>query len=536
MPDNPVETRTTSIRCCQQSAAVATAFPLATEAGLEILSAGGNAIDAAVAAAWALCVCEPSASGLGGQTVLLIHFADGRTRVVDGHSYAPAGASPSTISVREQRRGHRACTVPLTPATLDWVQRAYGVLGCERVMAPAIRVADEGYAITRLQHRQTRWVADYLRESAAADLFLRNGSPPEIGSNFRQPALAGTLRRLADRGIDDFYRGGIARQIASDMARHGGLMTEDDLASCGPPTETEPLSTVYRGHRVLTVPPPGGGFQLLLALDILERLRPSGFSSACDDWREAIALTTSAVFRERERQSLPTEISTAPLRNWLSNENRALQIAREFAEPVRFPMPATDFVEEPGDTTHLSVSDRHGNVVMLTQSIQSVFGAKVANPDLGFLYNNYLFTCPREQHPYALRGRCRPRSNAAPTLVLRQDAAATRPVLALGAAGSRRIISSILQVVSGVIDHGLDIAAAVAAPRVHGFLGQKVWIERPAASDSLLENLGARCRKPIVKSRHHYAMGSVQALEFIGDGQVRGAADPRRDGTAGVLA
>jgi gamma-glutamyltranspeptidase / glutathione hydrolase len=520
----------------RQSAAVATAFPVATEAGVEILRAGGNAIDAAVAAAWTLCVCEPSASGLGGHTLLLVHLADGLTRVVDGHSYAPAAASPSTISMRQQRRGYRSCTIPRTPATLDWVQRTYGVLDRERVMAPAIRAATDGYAITPLQHRQVRWVGEYLRESGAAELFLADGVPPAIGSSFRQPALAATLRRLADCGIDDFYRGGIARRIASDMACHGGLMTLEDLASCAPPTEAEPIATDYGDHRVLTVPPPGGGMQLLLALDILGQLRPSPYVSAADGWREAVALTTSAVFREREGRALPVAGSIAPGDDPPSRASRAQQIAREIAQSARPPVPHCDLVEEPGDTTHLSVADCDGNIVMLTQSIQSVFGAKVANRELGFLYNNYLCTCPRAAaHPNALSASCRPRSNAAPTLVLRRDAAAARPVLALGAAGSRRIISSILQAVSGVVDHGLDIAAAIAAPRVHGLLGDKVWIERPAASDTLLERLRARGRRPIVKSRHDYAMGSVQALQFLADGRVCGAADPRRDGTHAVL-
>src|SRR5215813_552272 len=153
--------------------AVVTAFPLATEAGLEILRGGGNAMDAAAAAAWALSVCEPSASGLGGQTVLLVHQAGGPTRAIDGHSRAPAAASPDTITAREQRRGHRSCTIPSTPATLDWSQRKYGVLSREQVMAPAIRIATEGYRITRLQHRQTSWVAGHLRATGAAgELFL----------------------------------------------------------------------------------------------------------------------------------------------------------------------------------------------------------------------------------------------------------------------------------------------------------------------------------------------------------------------------
>ncbi|MCP1850160.1 MULTISPECIES: gamma-glutamyltransferase family protein [unclassified Bradyrhizobium] len=526
-----VELENAAVPMRQRDGAVVTAFPLATKAGSEILRAGGNAIDAAVAAAWTLCVCEPSASGLGGQTVLLVRFADGRTQFIDGHSRAPAAASLGTIEVNEQRRGYRSCTVPSTPVTLDWTHRKYGVLSRERVMASAIRIAEEGYAITPLQQRHTRWVADYLRASPAGELFLHEGLPPDIGRTFRQPKLAATLRRLADLGIEDFYCGQIARQIAADMRACGGLITEADLASCSAPAQADAVSALYGGHRIVSAPPPGGGMQLLLAFNVLAQTRAPGVASSDDDWRAAIALASSAVFRERELSPLAPDDLTPHLRDLRLGE----KYARRVADTVLNSRTGTqlDSPEEPGDTTHLSVCDRDGTVVMLTQSIQSLFGAKVAHRELGFLYNNYLCTCPRLSHPYGLGPRCRPRSNMAPTLVLQGSTGL--PLLALGAAGSRRIVSAILQVVSGVIDRGLDIAEAVAAPRVHGLVGRKVWIERPAASESLLAKLRARGRMPIVKSRHSFAMGSVNALQFAADGCVKGAADPRRDGLAEVL-
>ena len=511
-------------------ACAATAFPLATEAALELLRAGGNAVDAAAGAAWALSACEPSGSGLGGQTILLIRFADGRVCAIDGHSCAPAAASLESIGAAEQRRGYRSCTIPTTPATLDWVQRKYGVLSRGRVMEPAIRIAEEGYAITPLQHRQTAWVADVLRLSpAAAELFLRNDRPPEIGHMFRQPELARTLRRLADVGIEDFYQGAIASRIIADMQANGGLIAEADLKNCRRPRQTEPLVACYRGHRIVSVPPPGGGFQVLLALNILAQLVPPDCSA--DDRHEAIALATSAAFRERELQATARPEET--LRRSLSSTRYARRLASDMREHA--PGGANDTAEPPGETTHLSVSDRHGNVVALTQSIQSLFGAKAAHRDLGFLYNNYLLTCPRLPHPHALRPGCQPRSNAAPTLVLHEDRGAGRPLLALGAAGSRRIVSAIVQTISGIIDRRLDLAAALDAPRVHGMRLRKVWIEQPAASPALLARLRARGRTPIVKPPLGYAMGAVQALQFLPDATVTGAADPRRDGSVGVL-
>lgn len=514
--------------------AVATAFPLATSAGLEMLRAGGNAVDAAVAAAWALCACEPSASGLGGQTIILLRCSEGSPRVIDGHSHAPAAASPESIGKEEQRRGHRATTVPTTPATLQYAHEKYGRLRRCDVMAPAIRIAEEGYKVTPLQHRQACWVASALDHSAAA-LYLPRGAPPPIDHVFHQPALAATLRRLTDLGAEDFYRGGIARSIAQDMASRGGLITEEDLANCGPPRECEPISTCYRGHRIVTVPRPGGGPQLLLALAAIERLLPAGCRATADEWRTAIALTAAAVFRERERSAIALPDRIATVLSGAFDSDCVGAIAAELSGAVRLPAAVRSGAEEPGDTTHLTVCDRYGNVVALTQSIQSLFGAKVAHPELGFLYNNYLRTCPRRPHPYGLASRCGPRSNATPTLVLRSDDDRAPPMLALGAAGSRRITSAILQVATGVIDQRLDIAAAVAAPRVHGLTSGKVWVEAPACSEQLLKNLEARGFRPIVKSRHSYSMGAVQALHFLPEGEVRGAADPRRDGTAETL-
>lgn len=236
---------------------VATAFPAATEAGWKTLQAGGNAVDAAVAAAWALCVCEPSGSGLGGQTVLLIQQSQGRTVVIDGHSYAPAAVSLEHVRSRQQKRGYRACTIPSTPATLGFAQRRYGILPWDRVLEPAIRLADEGYSITRLQHRQMRWCLKALRASpVASHLFLRRGLPPPAGSLFRQKELAATLRRIAQYGAEDFYRGAIARSIAEDMQEHDGLLTARDLADCTLPAEKNPVACSYQGCEAASVPPP----------------------------------------------------------------------------------------------------------------------------------------------------------------------------------------------------------------------------------------------------------------------------------------
>ena len=510
--------------------AVATAFPDATQAGLAMLQAGGNAVDAAVAASWALAVCEPSSSGLGGSAVVLFRSADGKTVVLDGHSRAPAAVSKKTVSRSQQTKGYRACTIPSMVATIDVLQARHGLLDPGRVMEPAIHLAENGYPVTKLQHRQQRWSqSDLLDQPEARRLFLRNGEPLEEGDVLRQPELAATLRRLARAGADDFYRGRIAREIAEDMAANGGLLTREDLADFRPPAEGEPQSIRYRDCPVLSSGPPSGGMQVLLALSVLEQMPPDRFPGRSDDWYEALAEVTWAVFRDRQARAARKGGKTAS-----ADIGRH---AREILESMRGP-PGTPAPrparEQPGETTHLCAADAQGNIVALTQSLQSLFGAKVANGKLGFLYNNYLCTLPRRQHPYRIRGGGVPRSNAAPTLVLTGEPS-RRPLLVLGAAGSRRITSAIVQVISSVVDRGLTVRQAVDLPRIHATLSGTAHLERPAATDSLLGRLESRFHSVRIRSARSFYMGSVQAIQWNEDASVTGAADPRRDGTAGLL-
>ena len=471
----------------------ATAAPAATEAAMEILAEGGNAIDAAVAAAWALCVCEPSGSGLGGHTVMLIRHSGGTVVGIEGQSRAPAAASLDTITHEGQRAGFRATTVPSTPATLGYAQSKFGALLPNRVYRPAIRLADAGFVVSHLHRKQLAWTLTALKSSPSArTLLLRDGHLPEVGERFRQPTLAETLRRLAVHGSHEFYAGATARRIVEDMEKNSGLITMDDLAEAATPAEREPDSMEYRGHRVLSIGSPGGGSRLLGSLQAMERLWPDSRGGAADLWYEAIA--------------------------------RSVYAASSGTEPALR-------VERFGETTHLCVADSEGNIVSLTQSIQSLFGAKVANAELGFLYNNYLCTCPRKPHPSQLRGRCRPRSNAAPTLVLKSGV----PVLTAGAAGSRRITSSILQTISGVIDRGLPIQYAVAAPRIHSLASRRVWIEAPAATQRLLNSLSTLFKEVKIKPALSFKMGAIQAIQFHPNGSATGAADPRRDGIATSL-
>jgi gamma-glutamyltranspeptidase/glutathione hydrolase len=505
--------------------AVTSAFPAASDAGVEMLRAGGNAIDAAVAAAWALCVCEPSGSGLGGQTIALVQLARGPAVVVDGHSRAPAAVSRATVTRAQQQRGHRACTVPTTPATLEHMHRRWGRLPAAHVLEPAIRLAEEGYAITRLQRRQLRWCRVALAATPAAARFLGpGGRPPQLGATFAQPELAAALRRIADAGATDVYDGEIARAIVDDMRRSGGLLDAADLAGCGAPAERAPLAVAHAGFEVLTAPPPGGGRELALALRLLERLEVPADAPG-HEWLAALAGVTRLTFAERERRPVRPAEWSAELEERLLGDGRVERLAA--AAAAGLPAGGGASAEGAGETTHLCAADDEGGVVSLTQSIQSLFGAKVANPRYGFLYNNYLLTCPRRPHRYRLRGGGPVRSNAAPTLVRAPDGA---PRLALGAAGSRRIISAVLHVIAGVVHREADLAAALAQPRIHARLGGAAWLERDGATAELRALLERRGIPVVLKPPHSFCMGAVQAIAFGAGGAMVAAADPRREG------
>ena len=512
------------------SAVVATAFPAATEAAVEALRSGGNAVDAAVTAAWALAVCEPSGSGLGGQTTLLIHTPDGRSVVVDGHSYAPAAVSRREVSRAAQGQGFRACTIPSTPATLGAALERYGRFSLERTLEPAIRLGEDGFPVTRLLRRHVRLCRDSLVACPhASRRFLRSGRLPRVGRILRQRKLARTLRGLAARGVGDFYSGEIAAAIAEDMRANGGLLTAADLERCHLPVERQPLSIAHQGYRILSAPPPGGGLQLLQALKVFAALAPSGGLEDPAAWYEAIAIAIDAVFRERERWPVHPRDSSRSLFDWQLGDLRAA----ELASAAHVPRESRDAEpEEPGETTHLCVGDSDGMVVSLTQSIQSLFGAKVANRKLGFFYNNYLVTCPRRQHPYQLRGGAMPRSNASPTVVLDERGRCPRPVLVLGAAGSRRITSALLQVLARRLDGHAPLADAVDAARVHPRPSGNVLLERCPETELVAARLQRRFSRVVWRAGHSFSMGAVQAIGKTSEDGWVGVADPRREGSA----
>jgi gamma-glutamyltranspeptidase/glutathione hydrolase len=503
-----------------KSGMIATQHYRATEAGQEILEQGGNAFDAAVAAAFALAVCEPAASGLGGQTMMLFRHAESRrTIALDGSSRAPNRATPQLLSKVERRRGYQATTVPSTPAVLDYVLSRYGKMKFPQVVQPAIRLAEDGYEISMLQYALTRREFKYLKARSAAPFFLRDGAKLyAAGSKFQQPALAETLRRMAKKGVNDFYTGQIAKQIHDDMARNDGLLHKDDLAQIPRPIERRPVTCRFESLRLFTMPPPGAGRTLIEMLNIFGEFPERYRNFDTPHGAAALAETIRRAFLDRQDRPFDPNFFAQVARERMLSDEYAQLVARQIAKRVR----------SHGETAHLSAMDHQGNVVALTQSIERVYGACTVTPELGFLYNNYLTAFEYEDisHPHYLRPNAVPWASVAPTIVFR----GRKPWLAIGSPSSERITSSIFQVLIRLLRQ--SPWAAVDAPRLHCSLKGVVSLESTRMRSDIPTTLKRNGFEIDVRDPYSFYMGCVQMVLREGE-EFIGLADPRRDGSAG---
>lgn len=513
----------------------------ATNAAAELLAAGGNAVDAAVAAAFALGVVEPAGSGLGGQTMAMVHLAEERRTVaLDGSSRAPSRVTPEVLTKLKTRlRGHLATTVPSTPAVLGYMNEVWGKLPLSRCLEPAIRLAEEGYRITSLQHRLQVREDKHWQDGNARDFFLKDGRPYEVGEIFRQPVLAKTLRRIAEHGITDFYQGEIASEIHEDMANNGGALQKDDLANLPWPIERKPLSCRYEGLRVLTFPPPAAGRTVVEMLQVLAHF-PDKTALPFDP--EGALLLAEVIRRAQlDRRDRPYDPNFYPQvqdRRMTSLEYAELvakQIKKRLGAVKKKPAEPLGLVsqnreaeaEGRGETTHLSVVDGLGNAVALTQSIERVYGSFAVTPSLGFLYNNYLsaFDYDDYTNPYYMRPNGVPWASVAPTLVFK----GRRFSMALGSPGSERIASAVLQVI--LRSQKQSPFDAVIGPRLHASARGTVSFEAPWLRDDIPDLLTRAGFKLDPREALAFYLGCVQLVARDG-GRYIGVADPRRDGAA----
>jgi gamma-glutamyltranspeptidase/glutathione hydrolase len=492
--------------------ALAAATPEATEAGARILRAGGNAADAAVAISFALGVTEPAMSGLGGQTQIVMFRPGQGALVINGTSISPAATLPDATEA--DLAGFHAATVPTTVKTLDYLWRHYGsgTLTWAELLTPAIEYAENGFRMGSFREKVFARHAEDLQSSpSTAELLLEpDGTVPQEGTIWKQPILAKTLRRLAEVGADDFYHGDIARAIAEDMRAHGGWIAAEDLNALPEPVELPALHGTYRGYDVWTLPPPGGGWVVLRMLRDLEGCLSEVPREKDDARTECMLLTLRAGHRARLR---------APITDLHDYES-------EVEERLR------------GETTHFSVVDGGGFAVSVTASINGYFGARVANTELGFLYNDYMreFRLGASGQPYGLAPKAMPYSSMSPTIVTKDGEVR----LVVGSPGSARILSAVTQVIQRWVDEEMTVEEAVAAYRLHALPDGRFFVEGPPLPSRLVDSLAdkglmlSETSDDLSNGQWNPYFGGVQAVSRE-NGALHAAADPRRDGSALVV-
>ena len=477
--------------------------------GARVLRDGGNAIDAAVATAFALAVTFPFAGNIGGGGFLVVRSADRTTAAYDFREKAPARAT-ATMFLKDGKydadlhhRSYLAVGVPGTVAGLHLAWREHGTLPWKRLVQPAIELARNGFPVSDALARSLRGVLEDMKPyPASVAQFSKNGTPYEEGDTLRQPDLARTLDRIATRGPAGFYEGDTARLLAADMAAHGGLITADDLRAYTA-VRRAPVRGTYRGHGIIAMPPPSsGGIALIEALNILEGYDLAAMGHGSADALHVMAESMKRAFADRAREVGDPDFNPAmPVSRLLSKEHaatlrRSISRARAApASPSSFEWPA-----EGQETTHISVVDSRRNAVALTYTLEQGYGVKIVAPGTGFLLNNemgdfnaapglttadgLIGTDPNLAAP----GK-RMLSSMTPTIVEKDGAL----LMVTGTPGGRTIINTVLQTIVNVVDFGMNAQEAVDAGRIHHqWLPDRITYERNGLSPDTVKELARR--------------------------------------------
>jgi gamma-glutamyltranspeptidase/glutathione hydrolase len=543
-----------------QGGAAATVDLLATEAAIEALRDGANAVDAAVVAAGVLGVVEPFSCGIGGGGFMVIRTKDGKVTTIDHRETAPAAMQPDSFEggapllFNDARFSGLSAGVPGTVRGWDEALRRYGTMSLREALRPAIEIAREGFLVDQIFFGQTQQNVDFFDDirSTRALYLDPDGTPHDVGTVFRNPDLARTYERIGHLGDKGFYRGTVAAAMVNAVrspplapgANHvwrPGLMTMRDVQRYVAP-ERAATRIGYRGLDVYGMgPPSSGGSTDGEALNILE-----GFSLDPGDRTQALHLFLDASrfsFADRNAYLADADFFDVPLPGLLSDsfaaERRALinptQAAAHPAAPGN-PYPHNTAGEAAatavtgGGTTHLTVSDRAGNVVSYTFTIESIGGNGIVVPGWGFLLNNELtdFNFDSRTHPNRADGGKRPRSSMSPTIVLDDG----RPFLALGSPGGSMIITTVLQVLLDRLDLGASLPQAIAAPRASQ-RNTATTVAEPAFASSPEGQELARDYRHVFSTTNE--IGAVTAIEFLGGGRVLAAAEPQRRGGGSAM-
>ncbi|HEX5431072.1 MAG TPA: gamma-glutamyltransferase [Bryobacteraceae bacterium] len=519
--------------------------PLAVDAGVRILKNGGNAVDAAVAVGFALAVTYPYAGNLGGGGFMLIRFAGGRSTFIDFRERAPGKATRNMYldangnPTRDSIEGWRSSGVPGTVAGFAFAHSKYGRAKWESLVTPAVELAAKGFPVSYAFSESLKNSKNLTRDTESKRIFLRNGNNYQPGDMFVQPELAGTLQRIAQSGAKDFYEGKTASMLAAAMAKHGGLITLQDLKSYRA-VERKPLTGKYRNYGVITAPPPSsGGIGILQMLGMLEGsgYEKSGAGSAASI--HYMAEVMRRFFADRSQYLGDPDFVKMPIAGLLDPayiRKRRASIDPNHATPSSKILPGHPIGRESNETTHYDVVDADGNAVSVTYTLNGGFGNGITVPSAGFLLNNEMddFSAkPGAANMFGLvqgeansiRPGKRPLSSMTPTILTRDG----KLFMVLGAPGGAHIITAVLQVILNVVDFGMNIQEAVDFPRFHHQWEPDQISMEPGFSPDTIALLRARGHKI------EFSGGAVESVveAILDDGSwLQGAADGRRPGKA----
>jgi len=534
--------RTGTVFECQKRPAsgsrgmVVSNHPLASSAGVEMLAAGGNAIDAAIATLFTLTVVEPMMVGIVGGGMAHIRLGDGSHRFIDGQSTVPLSVRPDTYRSRpgsahdvfdtiadENLNGPKAVAVPGSLKAWCETLRRFGTMSLADVMQPAIKHASRGFAATPYLHECiVDGAREMLKDKPISAIYLPNGTPLKAGDRVVQSEYAETLTYISRHGEAALYHGALGDILVDYMKAHGGFVSRQDLASYRT-VERQPIRADYRGWEILGPPPPAAsGVHIAQMLNILEGydITGKGFGTAATVHLLAEALKIA--FADRAAASGDPDFVDVPVERLTSKDYaRERREAIDLRRAQRWSAGVTQ--REGAHTTHLTAADATGNVVATTQTINNLFGAKFLIPGLGAVPNNYMHLYdPRPGHALSLAPGKRVTTSMSPVMALRHG----RLVYALGLPGGKRIFPSALQALINLIDHGMSLQEAVEAPRVWTE-GNALEVERAVPDDvrAELRSIGHDVQAvPTVA-------GGMNAIQFADDGGLTGAACWRADGT-----
>ncbi|MEN8192105.1 MAG: gamma-glutamyltransferase [Bacteroidota bacterium] len=516
---------------------VASAHPLASKAGLQILKDGGNAVDAMVATAFALGVVEPNASGIGGGGFMMIKLAaENKGITIDFRETAPDKAVPGMYYENDVpykdlvHAGGMSIGVPGTMAGLALALEKYGTMSLSEVLNPAIKYAESGFEVSEKFSNMIVEAYDViLANEATSQIYLDEGLPLMEGGVISNPNLANTYLKIAERGADTFYKGEIAEAIVSEMKEQNGLITREDLETYSAEIKN-PVTGTYRGYQIISAAPPtGGGTHLVELLNILESFNLKYLQHNSVEYIHVLAEAMKIVYADKSKNMADPAFYFVPVDS-LTNKIYAHKVRKNIdLNKCRDDYRSSELLyRESNSTTHLSVVDKEGNLTALTQSINHWFGSGVTVKGTGILLNNHLGDfSSKPGTPNSIEPNKKPVSSIAPTLVLK----AGKPFLSIGTPGGSRIIGALAQIIINIIDFDMGIDDAIEAPRVH--VTKNVLHVEGRIDSVVVSGLIEIGHKVKIHPDYDNYFGGAQGILIDHKlGEIRGGADSRRDGVA----